>query len=199
MKKTLQRTISPLVIGAMLSVGCATSYAPQEPGRIHFLISSKGEDVLEKDGRTYNMGALSGDLLEAVSGSPAAEAHARTFVHRQRIAGGLAILALGALVPGYLLLAEGITGDPQSIDRRRTAIAGLSTILGSCAALMIAVTIGATSERHLYDAINIYNDDIARRQTGFPILQPGLPQPGAVPTGLLIHPQPAPKLSEGYQ
>jgi hypothetical protein len=195
MKMPIQRILTPVLISAIVSMGCATSYSPQEPGRIYFLTSGKGDLVFAKDGKTYSSQWTSSDILEAVSGNKAAEEHARTFVRRQWTAGAMVILAGVGLVVGYTLLYAGITGDPNSIDRRATAIAGVSTLLGSCASLIGGVTVGATSESHLYDAINIYNDDVSRRQTRLPVGESS--STPSVPFGRLLRPQLDVKPSNG--
>jgi hypothetical protein len=195
MKMPIQRILTPVLISAIVSMGCATSYTPQEPGRIYFLTSGKGDLVFGKDGKTYRTEWTSSDILEAVSGNPAAEEHARTFVSRQRTAGVMVILAGVGLIVGYTLLYAGITGDPDRIDRRTTAIAGVSTLLGSFASFIGGLTVGVTSEGHLYDAINIYNDDVSRRQTRLPAGESGSTQP--VPFGRLLRPQLDVKPSKG--
>jgi hypothetical protein len=158
------RQVSTLVaICAALGVGCASSYAPREPGRIHIVGTAEGH-ALEKDGRLYGMSGLSSDPVEAVSGNPVAEEHARTFVSRTRtstalillgIAGGCAGGALNTTEPGHL---------GQKIAARGTLIAAGVTVIVSLLALLPA-------RHHLYDAINIYNDDVPQSgESGLPIL-----------------------------
>ena len=99
-KTAIQRALAPVAIGAVLSMGCGTTYSPRETGRISLVMSGLGEEVLKKNGKDYKIGGFSGDLIEAVSGNRAAEAHARKFVRRQRISTSLGILAGVALFVG---------------------------------------------------------------------------------------------------
>jgi hypothetical protein len=145
---------------AILSVGCGTTYSPREPGRIYFAISRQDE-ILMKDGKKFSLSAFSGDLAEAVSGNPAAEEHARTYVRRQRIAGVLGGLGLAALVPAYVCWAESITGVPE--NRRSMEAAASLFALGFLVGIASAAIVGESGMGHLYDAINIYNDDLSRR------------------------------------
>jgi hypothetical protein len=173
----VQRIFTPVMISAIVSMGCATSYSPQEPGRIYFLTSAKGDLVFGKDGKTRNAEWTSKDILEAVSGNPAAEEHARTFVRRQRTAGTLAILAGVGILLGLTVLAVSAgepsgSGTDDHVDTARSMqIAASSILLGSLVSFASALTVGATSESHLYDAINIYNDGVSRGQTRFPVVE----------------------------
>jgi hypothetical protein len=144
-----------VAICATLSLGCASGYSPREPGRIHIV----GSSTLEKDGRLYGMTGFSSDPIEAVSGNPAAEEHARTFVHRRQTMAILIPLELAVGISGAVLVA----GGPNDRARNATA-AGLA--LGSVVAAIVSVAVLAGARTHLYDAINIYNDDVARRSQG---------------------------------
>jgi hypothetical protein len=163
MKSTSRRSLTPLAILAAWCLGCGTTYSPRESGRIHFLMSGTGEDVIEKDGKTYKVRGFSRDLALAVSGNPAAEEHANIFVSRQRVAIGLELLASAAILAGWVFLYSAITMDPTSIDRRRTAITSLSMFAIGAASGIGGGIVDATSRGHLEDAVNIYNDDAARR------------------------------------
>lgn len=171
MKITIQRIFTPVAISAVLSTGCATSYSPREPGRISFVMEA-GHEVLEKDGKKYSLGGFSKDLIQAVSGNPAAEEHARTFVRRQRTATGLAIAAGVAFAVGDILVAfamaepvggqEGANRGVDSDVRLTLGYTGLSLLVGSLVSLTVAAILGSP-QGHLYDAVNIYNDGVAQR------------------------------------
>jgi hypothetical protein len=149
------RKISTLVaICSALGVGCASSYTPREPGRIHFVRTAGGR-VLEKDGKRYGMSGLASDPILAVSGNPAAEEHARTFVSRTQTSGIVFLLGVAVAVPGLALN----TTEPGHMDRkiaaRGSAGAGMAAAMGALIAIVL-------SRHHLYDAVNIYNDGIER-------------------------------------
>jgi hypothetical protein len=170
MNSSLQRALAPVLILAVLSMGCGTSYAPREPGRINFVLTTGGEEALEKDGKRYKIGGFSGDLSEAVKGNPAAEEHARAYVRRERIATGLAILGGGALGIGYLSFAllvgpydSTAEGGGPGPEARRTLMITMTSGLVVWAVSLIGAGINYyAAEGHLLDAVNVYNDDAAK-------------------------------------
>jgi len=180
-----------VAIGSLVILGCGTSYVPQAPGRICFALSAKGEEVLVKDGQPIETSWTSGALIEAVSGNPAAEDHARTYVHRRRVAGGLIALAVTALGFGFIGLAAEYVGPdqlpaepkkPESANGGAVALAGILLALGGVA-LVSGLTTGATSERYYYDAINTYNEDLAKRLASPSRVDRGLTLPSPVSEG----------------
>jgi hypothetical protein len=132
-------------------------------------------EVLVKDGKKYSIGGFSKDLIQAVSGNAAAEEHARTYVRRQRTAGGLGIAAGVGFVVGTFLsigaLAEPVGNYGQESskagpDRDVRLAYGYATlsVLGASLVSLIAAGILGGPDDHLYDAVNIYNDGLAQRR-----------------------------------
>lgn len=156
---------------AILDAGCATNHSPRESGRIHFVLNSQGEESLEKDGQRYPIGGfLGGQLPEAVKGHAVAEQRAREYVFHKETSSIYATLSGIALVATVFCLI-GMTAEPaggapeeQPRDNRGTlkVAMGISGVVG-IAALVGAVIHGEAAQRNLYDAINIYNDDVAGR------------------------------------
>lgn len=147
--------VTTSLLGGM---GCATSYVPQEPGRI--AVMSSGGLVLVKDGKTFSGNGFSSESVEAVSGNPRAEEEARTYVRRMRTAGVLSLVGLGTLLGSFALY----TGEPGHGNRNTAAIAlefGVVPIV-----LISAWTALATAPRHLYNAVNIYNDGVWQTRPG---------------------------------
>jgi len=165
-----------LAMVASLAIGCVSSYQPHEPGRIHFVLA-KGTRMLERDGRLYGISGLSIDPIEMVAGDPVAETHARTFVKRRQTSLWVMLLGAAVMVPGGFLN----TTDPghlgQKIVARGMIGAAGATVLG-------ALLVYALAPTHLYDAVNIYNDGVARsRPEESPSSGSGpLPPVGGVPT-----------------
>src|SRR5512140_715503 len=87
------------LVAALVFLGsaCASTYRPQEPGRISFVLDGPGFS-LYKDGVKYGAGGLSSAPIQAVAGNPSAEEHARKFVSRSRLFWSLYALAVGCLV-----------------------------------------------------------------------------------------------------
>jgi hypothetical protein len=143
-----------VAIFTVMSFGCASSYTPREPGRIS-IVQATGRPVLVKDGRTFGMSGLSGDLEEAVAGNSAAEDHARTFARRSRTALVLYSLGVACLV-GAIATHTNEPGHPV----RNDVAAG--SLIGSLVFLTGFLAVFSTAPGHLYDAINIYNDSVPR-------------------------------------
>ncbi len=138
---------------AILGMGCATTYHPQESGRISFVLDGPGFS-LYKDGTKYGAAGLSSAPVRAVAGNPAAEEHARTYVSRTRLFWSIYTVALGCLVTSLIVQPQ----DPGHGDRRDVATAlGAVGLAGLFASLIPAFT----APGHLYDAVNIYNDGIS--------------------------------------
>ena len=54
---------------AVFGMGCASTYRPQEPGRISFVLDGPGFS-LYKEGTNYGAGGLSSAPVRAVAGNP---------------------------------------------------------------------------------------------------------------------------------
>ena len=140
---------------ALFATGCASTYLPQGPGRVSFILNGPGF-ALYKDGTKYGAGGLSSDPVRAVAGNPVAEKQARTFVSRSRLFWALYAVALGSLVTSLIVYPK----DPGHNERREIA-AGFG--IAGIAALFASLVPAATAPGHLYDAVNIYNDGIAKQ------------------------------------
>jgi hypothetical protein len=149
-EKDFMRTTAILLVMSIVSVGCATSYRPQETGRISYLLDGPGFS-LYKNGEEFGASGLSSAPIRAVAGNPQAEEHARTFVRRSRIAWTLYGVAIASLVAALSLNPD---GHAQG-DRRQ---AGLIFGISGFATLLAGGAVFITAPGHLYDAVNIYND-----------------------------------------
>ena len=138
-----------LTISMISTLGCATSYAPREPGRVSIV----GPDLV-KDGKHFSIGLLSSEPVDAVSGNPAAEEEARRHVRRKRAAGVLYLLGGGSLA-GSIALRTGSGEDPA----RNAAALGLLFV--AVPAFLVSSLIVFNSARgYLDNAVNIYNDGV---------------------------------------
>jgi hypothetical protein len=151
------RTIAILLVMGIVFLGCATTYRPQATGRISYVLDGPGF-ALYKNGEEFGASGLSSGPIRAVAGNPQAEEHARTFVRRSRVALILYGAAIASLVASLSLNSDGhATGD-----RRQ---AGLILGLSGFTELLAGGTVFMTAPRHLYDAVNIYNDDQAGQES----------------------------------
>jgi hypothetical protein len=99
------------------------------------------------------MGGLSGEVVEAVSGNPAAENEARTYLRRTRTGIGLFALGIASLVAGGVMFKEGTGHQTRNGVAIGLEVGWLVSWIASLATL-------STGPGHLYDAINIYNDGV---------------------------------------
>jgi len=147
------KPVALLAALAVLGAGCASTYRPQEPGRISFVLDGPGFS-LYKDGKSYGAGGLSSAPVQAVAGNPEAEEHARTFVRRSRLFWSIYTVAVGCLVTSLIVYPQ----DSGHGDRRDVGVAfGIAGFAALAASLLPALT----APGHLYDAVNIYNDGVS--------------------------------------
>jgi hypothetical protein len=171
---TWRRSPTLLVFCAALGTACGgtASYVPQEHGRIHF-VKSEGKVMLSRDGKLFSMSAWSNAPIEAVAGVPAAEAQARSY-HRQTWTSLIVAAVGGALIVPAVALG---TNEPGHSGRRAASV-GFGT--AAMAALVTAMILPLQARHHLYDAVNIYNDELTLRKPGAsPDMPPAMTKPKA--------------------
>jgi hypothetical protein len=155
----------------LVFAGCATSYRPQDSGRVSFVLDGPGIS-LYKDGQRYGASGLSSDPIRAVTGNPVAEDHARVFVQRSRIWAILTAVAVASL-------ATAIAVNPSGNGGHRDISAALAAT--GFASLTGGAVVGATGLSHIYDAVNIYNDGLG------PIGRQTLIQGGEAPSNKALN------------
>jgi hypothetical protein len=105
--------------------------------------------------RHYEHGKFGGGLRDAVDGVPLAEQHADA--HSRLLMGGF-LLELAGLVLAGASLATAVQGD-ESRDGLDTSLA----LAGGAVVLSVASsTLYARSTPHVWDAVNLYNDELQR-------------------------------------
>src|SRR5688572_26859951 len=169
--------------------GCASSYQPA-PGPRIAAVMADGELTLVRDGHSFNAGFFGGGVVEAVEGNSAALEHAHTY-RQYTIAGWtLYIGGLGLGLTGIGLSQAGARNDDPG--QRQT---GDVLMLAGLAALVTGAGLLIGAQPHLWDAINLYNDEVDRRLRSSYWPVPSVP-PYRVPPVLtqptLAPPTPAP-------
>jgi hypothetical protein len=136
----------------------------------------EGSPHVVRDGRDQGGFTFGGGVVDAVQGNPRAENEARK--GRNLVIGGF-VVALGGLAveTGGLVY---ILSAPRD-DRDANVSTGLGIVLGGATIAFAGSLLSLNGQPHLYDAINIYNDDLeaARAQP----VRPPAPLPVA-PTAL---------------
>lgn len=110
-----------------------------------------------KDGKYYPGGLFGGRVTEAVKGVPAAESQAETY-------GTLSTIGSIGIFSGEAFgLTSSIVGATASRgDAKNDAEIGL--VVASGVAFVTGIVLHLIAEPHLFDAANIYNDEMDRRE-----------------------------------
>ena len=149
-----------VIIGAVAATAlgtsaCATSYYPNSP-RVA-VVRGEFRRGFVKNGVYYPGGLFGGCVADAVRGVPAAEQHADTYAALST-AGTLGIFGSEAL--GITASVVSATASPGEAKNG----AELGLFIASGVALVTGIVLHVMSESHLYDAANIYNDEMDRRE-----------------------------------
>ncbi|HEY1695477.1 MAG TPA: hypothetical protein VGG39_25080 [Polyangiaceae bacterium] len=138
---------------ALSTSACSTHYVPRDRGRIAIVMDPSL--ALARDGKTYHLGIFGGDVDEAVAGNPRAEAEASTYQTDQTVGSALSFAGLAAVIAGAVVF--GGEYAPNQNPNALPPSAGL--LLGGVIASMVGLGFTLAAQPHLWDAINIYNDD----------------------------------------
>jgi hypothetical protein len=162
---------------ALASAGCATTYEPKTPHVA--VVRGIFHHGYLKDGVYYPGGWFGGNVGEAVKGVPEAERHAEAYKTLSTV-GSLCIFGSEAIG----ISASVVSATAQRGETRDNVSTGL--IIGSITALVTGITLHFISEHHLYDAANIYNDELDRRKAA-PVPAGGTTKTGEAPKAASKH------------
>ena len=189
-------------------VGCGGAvYQPRPSPRLQFVTSSNGL-ALAKNGRTIALGVLGGDLDEAVQGNPRAEEEARSY--QSKAIAGFVIGLGGSIAAGVgtgVIVGNEVSANPKT-DLR---VIGLSVAAGSIVLALVGSLLTASAQKHIWNAVNIYNDELpppwgfgaprGQAMPGYPAHPaPGYAPPGYAPPSYAprAYPAPAAPLPSAY-
>jgi hypothetical protein len=157
------------LVGTM-SGGCSSAYLPRRSAHLSMRMDS-GSMLFERDGQRFEGGLFGGDLEEAVKGVPLAEKFASDY--KTGVTGGfVTVLAGVAAVVGGTSLAG------AEYAQGTTNVPGWTTVGAGLVAYFIGLAWMMSSQPHLYDAINAYNDAVDEHAEPAP---PSLPKPSSAP------------------
>lgn len=150
--------------------GCGTTaYIPRQSPRLQ-VVGDGASMVLVRDGRRYPVGAFGSGLEDAVRGNARAEKEAESY--QAKSVAGFVLNLGGSLAAGAgvgVLVGNELRPTPQSGPR----IAAISLAVGGVVLSLVGTLIGGSAPPHLWNAINMYNDDLPAPY-GF-----GAPAPGS--------------------
>jgi hypothetical protein len=150
------RALALVALLAPTSLGCASSYVPR-PGPHVALVQDGGTISYVREGVKYDGGIFGGDIDEAVSGSPRAEEYAREY--KTGMTTGFITTMIGALgaVGGAVWMGDAASQTPISNSGVTSATI---VLISGIVVELIGAGIAARAQTHLYDAVNVYNDDV---------------------------------------
>jgi hypothetical protein len=180
MNERLRFCCAALFLGSPVLGGCgASAYMPRPSPRIQ-VVTEGTSLALVKDGRSYPFNAFGGGLEDVVEGNPRAEAEAHAY--RNKTVAGFVLSTVGTVSTGVgagILVGDEVQSQPSS----SLLIGSLAMILGGAVLTIVGGVIGGGAQPHLWNAINLYNDDLPVAYPAWQA-QPGYPgyrvAPGAV-------------------
>ncbi len=182
-----------LALGALLSAGstaCAEVYTPRPSGAV--VITGNGGNGYHVWKNGEDLGG-EGAVREAVAGDPRAEAQADQASSER--AGSMITSLLGSVAWGVGWGLFSVDAS-QNSNRFPTALgdASIGILVGGAALWIVSGVLGGNAHTHMFNAVNIYNDDLAARGGVSPVI--ALPPPqvqGALPvTGPAVTVVPGP-------
>jgi hypothetical protein len=150
------RALVLVVLLAPTSLGCASSYVPR-PGPHVALVQDGGTISYVRDGVKYDGGIFGGDIDQAVSGSPRAEEYASQYKNGMTTGFVLTMIGSVGLIGGASLLGA---EEAQTPSWDSTTTTAMIVMLSGLVVELVGAGIAARAQTHLYDAVNVYNDDV---------------------------------------
>jgi hypothetical protein len=164
------RALALVALLAPSSLGCASSYVPRRGPHVA-LVQDGGTISYVREGVKYDGGIFGGDIDQAVSGSPRAEEYASEY--KTGMTTGFVLTMVGAV---GLAGGAGLLGaeEARTSTWDSTATTAVIVMLSGLVVELVGAGIAARAQTHLYDAVNVYNDDVdtGRIQAGPPGLGP---------------------------
>jgi hypothetical protein len=136
----------------MTTIGCSSTYIPR-PGRRVSAILVEGSPAYVRDGKRYASGAFGGNLEEAVRGNAQAEEYAKEYKTELVAGTTTAMFGVAGMAGGMFTVGLGAASSNRSLPVTGVIIASVGFIVYATG---LGVKEGAA--RHLYDAVNAYND-----------------------------------------
>jgi hypothetical protein len=180
------RAVVLVALLAPTSLGCASSYVPR-PGPHVALVQDGGTISYVREGVKYDGGIFGGDIEEAVSGSQRAEEYAREYKNGMTTGFVLTMIGSVGLVGGAGLLGA---EEARTSAWDSTATTAMIVMLSGLVVELVGAGIAARAQTHLYDAVNVYNDDVdtGRLRAG----PPGYGPPSVAPASPSLPPPATP-------
>jgi hypothetical protein len=170
------------------TTACSSAYIPQ-PGPRLSVVMDTGSLAYMRDGKTYEGGFLGGDIEEAVSGNPRAEAYAHEYKTGLVTGFAMSMIGIAGMLGGVsLAAADAGRSNDQSVPLTGLLIAGAGAILD-----LVGSAVMVSAVPHLYDAVNAFNDGVPTAARAPAPTQPAAPVASQPASSQTVAPQPEPQ------
>ncbi len=176
---------------SLLVAGCAAPYRPEPSPRIAIVEDPWLGPTLIKDGQEFPVGFLGSGVIDAVEGNATATERADSAFQLQIGGFVLSIIGAGAMGAGFGV----IVGNELADETTELRVAGLLLAVGGLATMIPGAILTGMGRTEVFDAINIYNDEVDRRLRERPIpipMYPPIPPPAPLPQ--VVPPPPPPEV-----
>jgi hypothetical protein len=144
------------LLTTILATACSTSYFPKPAPGLKVTMSD-GSPTFWIEGRMVQKGIFGTGLAEAIADVPEAREHA--LIWRSRNITGLTsqLAGLAMVIPGVAVIEPSAGMSPRNIVTVSLVSAGL-------AAVILGTAVALSGQSHLWDALNLYNDQAAEQR-----------------------------------
>jgi hypothetical protein len=159
-RRMRKQVIATLVLLAL--AGCAPGYLPRRAPAAMFW-REPSQLVMRVEAREFQVSGLwIEDFSEAMVAVPEARAVARAAVRHQHTGAllllGHLVCTAGAATVGLIMINDAAGDHPGEVDTTGLTVMAGGTLLCTAALGIPAIGMAMSSQRELYDAVNMYND-----------------------------------------
>jgi hypothetical protein len=187
-----ERVTGPIALGTcalftLLSTGCAEVYVPRPSGAV--TITSNGGNGYRVFKNGEDMGS-DWSVGDAVAGDARAESEADK-ASGERVGsiisgiGGAVAVGVGAGLLSY----DGYQSGSNGTFSNGMADAGIGLLVGGIVLYIVSGALSGAAHTHMFNAVNMYNDDLAARGGARPVLVQAPPRVH-LPPAVLVSPGP---------
>jgi hypothetical protein len=160
-----------VVLGTLLSFGCASSYTPR-PSPYLAPVELAGCSGYMRDGQCFAPGFWGGGGLSLVKGVPAAEARMQPYRSERTATNLFALLSLATVSAANVAALAALLGDQSQSGK--WVIAGFVLVDVAIVSAIFAAHYGRKSHRTRLESVNLYNQAVEdQRRCPTPAGEPG--------------------------
>lgn len=150
------RSIAALALFATACFG--SSYIPKPSPYIQVTTNWAGSTTFWKDGKKLQAGYWSKDIFKVFEKLPKAREHIETWRSRQVLSFILNVFSSVITATGLFII------EPGSGFNSRNTLSIAMLVGGAFPVSMTGLVYGLSAGSHLWDAVNLYNDDLKKKR-----------------------------------